>query len=119
MANLTDRTDKYYVAKVSQRNRTVEFMNVSNISGAISYRSEMEGGSYEDASTANRVAAYLNNIYKELGLDIYCYRVSSAESNVHTIANAPDEYKAIVREYLGVEEDEEEEEEEEEESTEE
>lgn len=101
MTNLTDRTDKYYVAKVSKRSNTVEFMNVSNISGAISFRTDMESGHLSDAGVANRIANFLNGIYKELGMEIYCYRVNSAETNVHAISNASDEYKAIVRAHYG------------------
>ena len=118
MANYTSRTDKYFVAKVSMRNQSVEYVNVSNISGAISFRSEMESGSYDDPVTANKIAAHLNGIYEELGLEIYCYRVASAETNNHAIANAPQEYQDVVRRFFGEEPDTPEEEEEEEEATE-
>lgn len=101
MTNLTDRTDKYYVAKVSKRSNAVEFMNVSNISGAISFRPDMESGHFDESAKATRIAAHLNNLYAEIGLEIYCYRVASAETNTHTINNAPAEYRDIVRAYYG------------------
>lgn len=95
MANITIREDKGYVAKVSLTRSDIEFIKYNDFDGRIS-SSPNKNSMGMSVQAANRVAAYQNSIYGELGLDFECYVVRTAETNVHLISDVPSEYKSIV-----------------------
>lgn len=104
MADYTERTEKYYVVKVSKRNNSIKYVSVNDYNGLLTERDDKDSSSFDDAQTANMLVGYLNNLYEKLGMDFYCYRVSNIENSTHIIRDLPDEYKAIVNEHFGVEE---------------
>lgn len=95
MADITIREDKGYVAKVNLSRSDIEFIKYNDFDGRISSSPDKNSMSMS-VQAANRVAAYQNSIYDELGLNFECYVVRTAETNVHLISNVPAEYKSIV-----------------------
>lgn len=96
MSNIVNRENKFFIGRISKRDKSVKYLNMSDISGHISYGDTMTGAFLGTVQKATKVAAWLTNSYAEVGIEIHCYPISSAETNTHFIANIPDDYKEIV-----------------------
>lgn len=102
MADYTERTEKYYVVKVSKNNERIRYVNMNRFNGLLTEREDKEGMSFDDATDAQTLVGYLNKLYERYGMDFHCYRVSNVENSTHVIRNLPEEYQAIVNEHFGV-----------------
>lgn len=101
MTDLSNVTEKTYVAKVSKRNNSVEFISMNDFNGLFSTNQELGAGYFDTVKAANVVANSMNNMYLELGLNYNCYVVRSVENNRHIMTNVPEDYQAIIRSHFG------------------
>lgn len=106
MADYTERTEKYYVVKVSKNNERIMYVNMSQYNGLLTEREVKEGMGFDDATDAQTLVGYLNKLYEQYGMDFHCYRVSNVENSTHIIRNLPEDYQAIVNKHFGVVEEE-------------
>lgn len=102
MADYTERTEKYYVVKVSKNNERIMYVNMNQYNGLLTEREDKEGMGFDDATDAQTLVGYLNKLYEQYSMDFHCYRVSNVENSTHIIRNLPEEYQAIVNKHFGV-----------------
>ncbi|MEZ2459296.1 hypothetical protein ACBR55_12015 [Salinicoccus roseus] len=102
MADYTERTEKYYVVKVSKNNARIMYVNMNQFNGLLTEREDKEGMGFDDAVDAQTLVGSLNNLYEKYSMNFHCYRVSNVENSTHVIRNLPEDYQAIVNAHFGV-----------------